>query len=99
MNQDMPPNPFSQNLQAQLMRFLAQENLHLTRSGREQMEFLCERAAYEARSQQERTLTKRRWNLVIMTAAHLAQKRHATELDETDFAAALKSLCPIWPFC
>jgi predicted ATP-dependent protease len=95
----MPPNTFSQNLQAQLMRFLAQERLHLTPSGRQQVEYLCERAAHETRSQQERTLTKRRWNLVIMTAAHLAQTRNAKELSEADFAAALKSLCPIWPFC
>lgn len=95
----MPPSPFSKNLQAQLMRFLAQEALFLSQSGRMQMELLCDKAALSAKTPSDKTKAKRRWTLLYMHAANIVQKRSSTEINDSDFDLALKQLCPIWPFC
>lgn len=95
----IPPNPYSQNLQTQLMRYLAQEAMHLSASGREYVQKICEKAALEVRTPADRTKAKRRWTLVYMKATLLVQQRHDDEIHAKDFELALKHLCPIWPFC
>jgi hypothetical protein len=95
----MPPNPFSKNLQAQLMRFLAQEGLFLSSQGRAQMELLCDKAAGVAKTPSDQSKAKRRWTLVYMHTATIAQNRSSNEINDSDFELALTKLCPIWPFC
>jgi hypothetical protein len=95
----MPPNPFSENLQAQLRRFLAQEALFLSSEGRSQMQSLCDKAALAAKTPSDRSRAKRRWALLYMQTAIAAQQRSSNELDDSDFQLALKTLCPLWPFC